>query len=509
MINVLSYLENSARKYPEKIAFGDTEKEISFENLAEKAQAIGTSLSKKLSPRSPVVFYAEKSAFLMCGFLGTVYAGCFYVLIDPKHPVARAKAILDTLEATILIADEKHIEKAGELGFNGQILPLEKLAEEQADIEKLNAIRANGVDIDPLYAIFTSGSTGTPKGVVVSHRSTIDFINTFTETFNITKEDIIANQAPFDFDVSVKDIYSGLATGATVQIIPRSFFSFPTKLMDFLTDKNATILVWAVSALCFVTTMNGLEYKTPHTLKKIMFSGEVMPIKHLNKWRKFLPNAIYVNLYGPTEITCNCMYYIVDKEFSDGEVLPLGINFKNEKVFLLDENNKQVVEKDILGEICVSGTALALGYFNDKEKTEKAFVQNPLNPYFIETIYRTGDLAKFQEDGKLYYVTRKDFQIKHMGHRIELGEIETAINAAPGVDRVCVIYLEKKQRIVAFYSGTADKKQITAAIKVTLPVFMLPTTFVLVEAMPMTKNGKIDRQKLLDDYLDEKKQGNI
>ncbi|MEG0091760.1 MAG: AMP-binding protein, partial [Oscillospiraceae bacterium] len=260
-------------------------------------------------------------------------------------------------------------------------------------------------------------------------------------------------------------------------------------------------LIWAVSALCFVTTMNGLEYKTPDTLNKIMFSGEVMPIKHLNKWRKFVHKASYVNLYGPTEITCNCMYYILDRDFTEEESLPLGVNFANEKVFLLGEKDEQITQVGTLGEICVSGTALSLGYFGDMEKTDKVFVQNPLNKFYNEQIYRTGDLARYGEDGNLYYVTRKDFQIKHMGHRIELGEIETAINSVEGVNRTCCVYLEEKQKILAFYDGGADKKQITAAIKTTLPAFMLPNVFVKLDTLPMTKNGKIDRAKLKQDYL--------
>ena len=183
----------------------------------------------------------------------------------------------------------------------------------------LETIRNQAIDVDPLYGIFTSGSTGTPKGVVVGHRSVLDFIDCFTELFNITEKDVIGNQAPWDFDVSVKDIYSGLKTGATVQIIPKQLFSFPTKLIDFLIEREVTTLVWAVSALCIISTLNGFEYKVPEKINKILFSGESMPVKHLNIWRKYLPDTMYVNIYGPTEITCNCTYYVVNREFQPGE----------------------------------------------------------------------------------------------------------------------------------------------------------------------------------------------
>ena len=283
-----------------------------------------------------------------------------------------------------------------------------------------------------------------------------------------------------------------------MQLIPRSYFSNPTVLMDYLADNGATTLIWAVSAMCFVSIMNGLEYRTPETINKVMFSGEVMPVKHLNKWRKFLPDATYVNLYGPTEITCNCTYYILDRDFEKDESIPAGIPFANEKVFLLDEENRLVSEPGECGEICVCGTCLALGYYRDPVRTAEAFVQNPLNDRFSEMMYRTGDIGKYDEDGNLIYVSRKDFQIKHMGQRIELGEIEAAAMAADGITRACCIYNTKKKRIELFYTGEAEKTDLNEVLKVRLPQFMIPGRTVKLEEMPMNKNGNIDRSKLAE-----------
>ena len=386
-----------------------------------------------------------------------------------------------------------------------EILLIEDLLAAQEDAARLAAVRAQMLDIDPLYVNFTSGSTGTPKGVIICHRNVCDFIPCFTEIFGITERDVLANQAPFDFDVSVKDIYSGVFTGATVEIIPTGYFTQPTKLMDFLCDRRATVLVWAVSALCFITTMNALEYRTPETLRAIMFSGEVMPIKHLNKLKKFLPEVMYVNLYGPTEITCNCTYYIVDREYAVGEVLPLGVPFPNERILLLKEDNTPALPGET-GELCVCGTAVAPGYFGDEARTAAAFVQNPLNNTYREIIYRTGDLVRLTEASEMIYVSRKDFQIKHMGHRIELGEIENAISSLEGVERCCCVYLHEKGKILAFTAGTADKAVITAGLRDVLPGYMIPNIFMSVEAMPMTKNGKIDRNALMELYASKKKE---
>lgn len=492
--NILEYLEQTASHYPDKIAFEDERTSCTFNKLEQRAQKLGSVLAGKVSVRHPIPIFMEKSINALVAFLGSVYAGCFYVLLDTRQPLIRLEQILNTLETNIILTDHLHKSELEKKGYTGEILCLEELEEKTADIAVLEKIRKQASDIDPLYGIFTSGSTGVPKGVVVSHRSVIDFIDCFTELFGITDQDVIGNQAPFDFDVSVKDIYSTLKTGATMSIIPKKLFSFPTQLIDYLCEKEVTTLIWAVSALCMITTLKGFEYKIPKTVRKVLFSGEVMPLKHLNQWREALPEAMFVNLYGPTEITCNCTYFIVDKTYEDA--LPIGSPFPNEKVFLLDEQDQLVEKPGTYGEICVSGTALSLGYYNAKEQTDKAFVQNPLNTRYAERIYRTGDLAYYNEENQLCFVGRKDCQIKHMGHRIELTEIESAIERVEGVIRVCCVFDEANNKIVAFYEGNVEKRKIVKDIKLQLPVFMVPNVFRKVDNIPITKNGKMDRTLL-------------
>ena len=438
----------------------------------------------------------EKSVRTIQIMTGVVYAGGFYVILDAAQPVERLNRILDTLDAKILVTSSEHEEYAQKLCFSGEILREEDLGKGEIDYEALEEISRCRKDVDPLYVLFTSGSTGTPKGVVVAHRSVIDFIDVFTETFAITEEDVLGNQAPLDFDVSVKDIYSGLKTGATVQLIPKQYFSIPMRLLDFLEERKVTNLTWAVSALTVVSLMNGLSYKVPPAVRRIMFSGETMPIRHLNYWRQYYPDALFVNLYGPTEITCNCTYYKIDRPFEAGQTIPIGQPFPNETVFLLDEEDHLVTEPDVNGEICVSGTALAMGYYHNPEQTQKAFVQNPLNRNYLELIYRTGDLGYYNAAGELCFASRKDFQIKHMGHRIELGEIESALEKVEQIRRSCCLFDQKRNKIVCCYQGDIGKKEISIEAGKYLPDYMVPNIFRQMDELPITKNGKIDRNAL-------------
>lgn len=496
MKNTLEYLENTAEKYKEKIAIIEEDKKCTYLDLIQTSKKIGSELSKYTAPRKPIAIMSEKGIDALCSFFGTIYAGCFYVLLNPGLPVSRLEKILEVLETEIILTDDEHVELSKKIGTKKKIFKISDLKNKEINEKKLLQIRKQALDVDPLYANFTSGSTGTPKGVVVSHRSVIDFINIFTEKFNITENDCIGNQAPFDFDVSVKDIYSCLRTGATLVVIPKKLFSLPAKLLDYISENEVTTLIWAVSALCLITTFHGLDYKVPEKINKVLFSGEIMPIKHLKEWIKHLPNAEFVNLYGPTEITCNCTYHIIDKNLDYEKQIPIGKAFDNEQVFLLDDNNNLINETRKNGEICVKGTALGLGYYNDLEQTNSKFIQNPLNNKYIDLIYKTGDMGYYDEKYDLYFCGRKDFQIKHLGHRIELEEIETAIGKIDNVERACCIYIEEKNKIYGFYMGNISKTELREDLKKSLPMYMIPNVLTEIEEMPMTKNGKIDRNKL-------------
>lgn len=506
MISVYEMLENTAGRFPDKIAFSDPESEITFRDLLNNSRKIATYFAHKgymTGHNNSVLFFMEKCVSALPVMFGGMYCNAFYCFVDIRQSDERVLNIIEKVVPSVIVTNEANKGRlAGILHSDTGFLMIEDLTRESflnsitISRETLDPFRHSFYDKLPLYVNFTSGSTGMPKGVAVSHSSVIDFIKVFSETFDITDKDIIANQAPFDFDVSVKDIYSGLYTGATVRLIPREYFSNPTVLMDYLCNGNTSVIIWAVTAMCFISIMNGFDYRTPDKLRLVMFSGEVMPVKQLNKWRKHIPDAVYVNLYGPTEITCNCTYHIIDKDYTDDENIPIGIPFANENVFLLDEDNRLISQPGIEGEICVSGTCLAIGYYKDPEKTKEVFTQNPLNTDYYERIYRTGDLGKYDTSGLLYYTSRKDHQIKHMGQRIELADIDLSAMSVEGISRACTIYDHKKKKIILFYTGEADKDFLSSELKKKLPEFMVPGKTIRLDEFPVNKNGKIDRSAL-------------
>ena len=359
------------------------------------------------------------------------------------------------------------------------------------------------IDTDLAYVFFTSGSTGVPKGVAITQRSIIDYIDWAAEEFSIDENVKIANQAPFYFDNSILDIYLCMSCGATLYIPPEMYYAFQAKLLAYLEEKKITFIFWVPSALVGSANSGLLERFDLSAIKKVLFCGEVMPNRHLNIWRRVLPEAEFANLYGPTEITDVCSFFRVNREFADDDPLPIGKACRNTEIMLLDDENCLVTEPDKKGELCVRGTSLSVGYYANEEKTNAAFVQNPLNPYYEEKIYRTGDLAHYNEFGEIMFDGRKDFQIKHMGYRIELGEIETAILSIEEIDNACCLYDEERKRIVSVFQskqgidGLAIRKRLMSI----LPKYMIPSEYFAVEKMPLNDNGKINRKQLKNDLL--------
>ena len=498
--NVLEYLDATAPRLPEKAAFCDDDTRLSFCDLDKRSRAIGTALAAGGYENEPVVVFMEKGPCAVSAFFGVLRAGCFYVPLDEEMPRHRIELIFESLQPRVVLCDAKTRPALDGLDFTGFALLYEDLIETQTDDAALQRIRDRAIDTDPIYVVFTSGSTGKPKGVVACHRSVIDYIENLSEVLQISESTVFGNQAPLYVDACLKELFPTLKFGATTWFIPKSYFSFPLKLIEHLNAKKINTVCWVASAFTMVAALRILDEVRPEYLRTISFGSEVFPIKQLNAWRKACPDARFVHLYGPTEATGMSTYHVLPGDF-DGEKVPIGRAFRNTDVFLLDDDNQRITEIGQPGEICIRGTCLTLGYYADPERTEQSFTQNPLHSRYEEKIYRTGDLAQYSETGELLFLSRKDFQIKRAGYRIELGEIESAAHSVDGVVAVCCLFDEKRKKLVLCYVSELPRAELQARLGQKLPQYMMPNIFHQLETMPLTPNGKIDRNGLKELFL--------
>lgn len=504
--NVLQMIESSCDRVPHKVAFSDENGAVTYQEAVAAAKAIGSSLSDAPNARRAVAVMIEKSKETLISFMGVIYSGNFYIPIDVEMPDDRIEKIFSTVEPLAVICDDAHYEKACGLSARQRVIRYSDAVKTPVNQEMLSAVRYQTIDTDPVYALFTSGSTGVPKGVVCCHRSVIDYAEWLVDTFAFDESTVFGSQTPFYFSMSVMDVFSTFLSGAELHIIPKKLFAFPIKLLEHMNEVKINTIYWVPTALSIVANMKALDKISLPYLKKIFFAGEPMPNKQLNIWRSHLPDAQYVNLFGPTEITDIGIYYVVDRPFADDDPLPIGKKCDNVDALVLDENGRPTPYGEI-GELCIRGSFLALGYYNNPEKTAEVFVQNPLNSSYPELIYKTGDLVSYNPYGELMYHGRKDFQIKHRGNRIELGEIENAANGVPGIHMCACTYDTEKEKIVLFYEGAGVTTQsIRESMSEKVPAYMLPNVMLELESLPKNQNGKIDRGALKTYYKEKKSQ---
>jgi amino acid adenylation domain-containing protein len=502
-INILEYLEKGAvRQHPDRIAIVDAPRSYTFAELERYAKRCATLLIRRADVTSrPVAVFLPKSASVVFADLGIVYSGNIYANLDIKSPAQRVKGIIGNIAPVLVVTSRALAPQLAAIGVpDADLFFIEEIEDEavQPDGPALWRRLESVIDTDPLCIIHTSGSTGLPKGVALSHRGTIDFMDWCFERLKLDGSERIGSLSPFYFDIYTLELNLCIAKGATLVIIPDQLGIFPAKLVEFLAEQAISFVFWVPSIMVTICNQGLLEAFDLSALKTVFFAGEVFPMKHLNHWRRALPGAMFVNLYGPIEITVDCTYFVLDREFADDEGLPIGFPCRNTGILILNENNRPCAVEE-RGELCVRGTSLAMGYWNDPEKTTKAFVQNPLNTSCPELIYRTGDQVYRNARGEIMFVGRLDFQIKHMGYRIELPEIEYQVLAIEQIANACVLYNNGKKEITLFYE-TRGEDLSPAAIRRTLsqifPKYMLPTAFHQMHELPRNPNGKIDRNGL-------------
>lgn len=506
--SVLCYLEETAKKFADREAVVDKDGSITFAELREMAvKAANAIIDRTTKIQRPILVFLPKGKETIAMFMGIVYSRNMYVPTEYNYPKERICAIIDVLQPMMIISDDAGKERLESFGIDIPVI-LQSEIEGQEVKYSGESLCKKGLLYDLVYIIFTSGSTGVPKGVTISNINILEYIDWATEVFGDNEETRMGSLAPLYFDLSTHEIYTCLSKGATLVLVPEKYIAFPAAIIKFIREQHVNYLYWVPSAYVNVATLDLLKSVELDEIKSMIFGGEVMPVKTLNYWRRHLPNLRFIaNMYGPTEATANCTYYVVDREYEDTESLPLGKACDIKDMFILDENNNEITpdQPNVQGELCVCGTSLSKGYWNDKEMTDKHFMQNPLIKEYNEMMYRTGDLVYYDEQGQLCYVGRKDFQIKHMGYRIEIGEIENAILHANIVENVCVLYDKDNKKIVMVYCNNEEiePSKLIREIGAVLPKYMVPSVCMYQKTFPVTGSGKMDRKKIASLYFEK------
>jgi len=480
---ITSRLLEAAKNTPDKIAFTDagTKATLSFSELAETALKTVSALSRVPNAEGKcVAILAGRNLYTLGAMFGVIAAGGWYVNIDAELPRERIDVLLSVAEPCVIL------DTVGfEGGFNVPVIDMIHMDNAVYDVSLLPEREVDS----PMFGIFTSGSTGMPKLVVKSLGAMSSFIEVYCKTFGFNADDVFGNQIPFYFDASTKDIFSTVYLGASCVVIPAKEFSFPVNLVKTLNDYKVSRIVWVPSALGIAAKFKVFSAAVPEYLKTVLFVGERMPVKYLNEWIDNLPSTKFVNLYGSTEVAGNSTYYVIDRRFEGTEILPIGLPFDGSRVFILSEDGKEADE----GEICVAGPGLAIGYYKDKEKTDKVFKNMTIGD-FSGRVYFSGDIGRKDENGRFVCISRADSQIKHMGHRIELGEIESVAGAVSFVHECCCFYDSENEKIILFFSADTDlSRELRQALNEALPKYEVPHKFRYMQALPHNRNGKLDR----------------
>ncbi|MDO5422211.1 MAG: AMP-binding protein [Eubacteriales bacterium] len=553
--NVLEFLERTAERVPERVAFFDEREEMDFGTLRERARRIGTAIARMGVGRRPVAVLMEgRSIWNVPVMFGAVYAGCAYAVVDVTMPGERLAGILRGLGAGVVLVDEKGREvveglgavaaglESGAVGSEicaawlesgvagaeiraaglglcaagsevgapglvevcagapggqalfGAVLSYEDAVRVEPDAAVLEEIRRRSSVYDPVSILYTSGSTGIPKGSVQTHFSYLHWTEATIAAYGFDENVIFGNQSPFFYANSIIDVFPPVALGAAVYLLPVGVLSFPKKFIECLNRNHVTELTMTPSS--FVGVTDALEAGCLPKLRYGIMSGEAMPWRPLVAWMEAAPNARWWNFYGSTE-AFSVAVGKVEGPPKEREPLPVGRPFPLAHLLFVDEAGREV-PAGTPGEMLVSSPWISAGYYQDGTRTAAAWVNDPLKKGWQERFYHTGDVGYLREDGQLVVLGRRDAQVKHLGYRMELGEVEAALRAIPGWKDGCVLFQKETGKLWCFFVGELEEKEMRKALKGRLAGYMVPERFVRLGEMPRTASGKLDRAGLVE-----------
>jgi amino acid adenylation domain-containing protein len=521
-------LSESSLKEPDSPAVISGSRSITYAELETMSNRLSVSLVRMgVKKGDRVGILLGKSTESIISLFGIMKAGAIYVPLDPQAPAGRLNHIVSHCGIECLITSQKGLEKLYSDSDAG--LPVRKVilagvqphdcTDKGRNIECIaweTTVAASAdsyspvtlSDTSPAYILHTSGSTGMPKGVVISHLNALTFVNMAADVFEIGRRDRVASHAPLHFDLSVFDIFGAIKSGAAIILVPELLSVFPAKLAEFIDREQISIWNSVSSVLTMLADKGSLDRFRFDKLRLIHFSGDVMPVKYLRKLKKHMEKAAFFNIYGQTEANSSLCYPVREVPDKDAWKIPIGKPFPNFEVFALNEQGAAITQPGEEGELFVSGSTVALGYWNDEKRSQERFVIDPRRPSLGTRVYKTGDLVRIDGEGNYLFAGRNDHMVKSRGFRIELGEIEIALNGFPAVRHAVALAIPDEiigNRIIAFVESRTGKdiadRELYDYCSKSLPPYMLPEKIVYVNAMPKTTTGKIDRKQIEQSFL--------
>ncbi len=486
--------EQQVRKYPNHVAVKTQRDAWTYRQLNDKANGVAQILLGLCQEEARLALLFEHDVFMIVGMLGALKAGKTYVPLDPNYPHQRLAYILRDSQASVVLTNSQNLSLAQTLTNNNSLLI--NLDDKALVVSKDNFLQSTVSPDTVAYLLYTSGSTGQPKGIIQNHRNVLHFIRTYTNNLHITADDKLTLLSSYSFDAAVVDIFSALLNGATlcpVNLKEETLANFSSWLIqENITIYHSTPTVYRHWSRTLT------EEETFPSIRLVVLGGEPVYKSEVDLYKKhFSTECIFVNGLGSTESTFNLQYFINKQTEVTRQAVSVGYPIEETELLLLDDAG---IETEIYGEIAIKSPYIALGYWQKPELTQAVFFPAPEGGNL--RVYRTGDMGRLLPDGSVEVVGRKDFQIKLRGFRIELEEIETVLGQHPDVlEAVVVVQDEREKRLVAYLvpknqQQAPTPKTLRHFLKTRLPDYMIPSAFVLIEKMPLTPNGKIDRRAL-------------